>query len=176
MDFPGARFQSPVICSHSPESFGSSQRTITSVASGASSAWPAANRAIYVPFALAAPYGVQRVWWVNGTTANVNVDCGVYTVGGTRLGAIGSTAQSGTSVLQSAALALYLLPGSYYMALLLSATTGHTFRTSPAVANQQLLGMAQQAVGATALPATATFAAVASAYLPLFGITSRTVI
>lgn len=174
MDYPSSYYHKPVISSYAFESLGRSAAQVVTVASAT---WPAANRALFLPFTITAPYLVQRVWWANGATVNGNVDCGIYSSDGTKLASVGSTAQVGTSVVQSVALAapLLLLPGSYYMALVLSSATATVIRTSAAVAACQMMGMAQQAT-ALPLPATATFATIASAALPLFGITSSTVI
>lgn len=174
MDFPGQGAHLPVISVLSAEALGSGYRLQGGVAP-VSNGWVSANRAIYVPFSLSAPYQVSRVWWANGATATGNVDCGIYTIGGTRLASTGSTAQAGTSVVQSVALSQLLLPGAYYMALVLSSTSGTILRAALAVVGCQSLGVAQQAT-ALPLPATATFATVASAFMPLFGIASASVI
>lgn len=176
MDFPSVVGQKPTISVLSAEAVGALYRLLGG-ATPASSAWPSANRAIFIPFSLAAPFQMKKVWWANGATANANIDCGVYSAGGTLLGSIGSTAQAGTSVVQSATLSLSLTPGAYYMALVLSATTGTILRTSglTAAAGLPAAGIAQQA-SALPLPATATFATAASSYVPLFGITSQSVI
>lgn len=174
-DFPAARFHKPVISSHSIESLGGALRA-NSVSVPASASWPATSRAIYVPFTIAAPYLVQKFWWANGSAVAGNCDCGIYTADGTLIANTGATAQAGTTTIQSVALGtpLLLLPASYYMALA-NSSTGNVFRSSPAVAACQMFGMAQQA-SAEPLPATATFATIATAYLPLFGIASATVI
>lgn len=178
MDFPSSpKRHLPVISSWSPEALGIPLRVGASAGVPASSTWPAANRALFVPFTLASNYNMARIWWANGATANANIVAGIYTVGGTKLADTGSTAQAGTNVVQSAALALYLTPGAYYMALLFSATTGTIFRTTATtVSIEQTMGMAQQAVGATSLPATASFATVATAFVPLFGLCEASVI
>jgi hypothetical protein len=89
-------------------------------------AWPAANLAIYVPFAIPFQFNVRRVFWVNGSNLTGNADLGVYTRTGARLFSTGATARSGASVTQYTTLGtpLLLSPGDYYMAL--SATTSAT--------------------------------------------------
>lgn len=176
MDYPFSRFHKPTIGSLSIEAVGMPIRAWTT-GNLLSGAFPSANRAIYVPFTLAAPYLVQKFWWCNGSAVAGNVDCGVLTGDGTLLASAGSTAQAGTSTLQSVAIGtpLLLLPGSYYMALAASSATATFLAPTPTVRQQQMMGIAQQAT-ALPIPATATFATPASAYLPLFGIASALVI
>lgn len=176
MDFPsGSLRHKPTLSTLSAESLGPTFLALGG-ATPASGAWPAANRAIFVPLTLSAPFRTAKAWWANGATATGNVDCGVYTPGGTLLGSTGSTAQAGTSVVQSATLALTLLPGNYYLALSLS-STGTLLRTSglSSAVGSPAAGLAQMA-SAFPLPASATLAAVSSSYVPLFGITSSAVI
>lgn len=86
--------------------------------SAASAAWPSANLAILVPFRLPAPLLVQRLFLLNGATASGNVDIGIYDVAGTRLLSTGSTAQSGTSAVQSVDVTdTPLAAGVFYLAL-----------------------------------------------------------
>lgn len=174
MDFPGGRPMRPVLSSYSIEASGLGKQA-SSTTSPASSAWPAANRAIYVPFVLPAAYQVTKLWWANGATAAGNVDCGIYSVGGTKLASTGSTAQAGTSVVQSVSVSILLQPGSYYMALALSSISATILRNVPSSGPLAAMGVAQQAT-AFPLPATATFAAASTAYFPMFGITSASVI
>lgn len=176
MDFPSGSRHKPTISILSVESLGVAFRLLAN-ATPSSGTWPVANKAIFVPFALAVPFRVQRAWWANGATASANVDCGVYTAGGALLGSVGSTVQAGTNVVQSAALSLLLTPGSYYLALVLSATTGTILRTTAlnVAVGEPAVGMAQQ-TSAFPLPATVTLASASSASTPLFGITSSSVI
>lgn len=176
-DFPASAVNRLTISPWSQEAIGVTGRLIGMSAAPSSATWPFANRAIFVPFVLAAPFAVTKVWWANGATASANIDCGLYTIGGTLLGSIGSTVQAGTSVVQSAALSLLLQPGSYYMALALSATTGTVLRSAGLTASlgAPIVGQAQQ-ISAFPLPATATFGSINTAFLPLFGITSASVI
>ena len=124
-----------------------------------SSVWPAANLAMFFPVSLESPVAVKRFWWENGATAAGNVDMGLYTRDGTRLTSTGSTAQSGTSVLQSADVTdVIVAPGLYYIAIALDDGTatlgGNTFANA---AHGKIVGLAEQTT-AFALPAVATFA------------------
>lgn len=171
------RRHKPVICQISIEALGTAYGCEAGGAPG-SAVWPAANRAIFVPFALAGQYPVVKVWWANGAAVAGNVDCGVYSVDGTLLLSAGSTAQAGTSIVQSVTLGTPVLleAGSYYMALAASSASAQFLRQPNAtIAGMQLCGMAQQA-SALPLPATFTLATVASQYVPFFGIASALVI
>lgn len=176
MDYPFARYHKPTIGSLSLEAAGMSLKA-SAAGNLLSGAYPTANLAIYVPFALAAPYLVQKFWWCNGSAVAGNVDCGIYTGDGTLLANAGSTAQAGTSTLQSVAIGtpFLLLPGSYYMALSCSSVSAAFLRAQPVAALCKQMGLAQQAT-AVPLPATFTLATAANAYLPLFGIASASVI
>jgi hypothetical protein len=133
-----------------------------------------ANQAVYMPFSIPWPYPVRRVFWINGSTIGSNVDFGIYTLSGTQLFHTGSTAQSGTSAAQYVAPAtpFILAPGAYYFALNCDGTTNRLVgNTASAGTNAGLAGLLSQAVGAIALPATATFATYVTPGLPFCGIT-----
>lgn len=136
--------------------------------------WPSANLAIYVGFAIPFPFKVKSVFWANGTTVTGNADVGVYSFGSTtRLFNLGATARAGASDIQPVNLGTPFLlgPGSYYMALT-NTTTGSFFRwTFGTLSDARMTGLYQQAT-ANPLPATATLAALTSAYWPLFGLSS----
>lgn len=147
--------------------------------SAASAAWPTANRALFVPCWLPSPIVVTQGFFLAGTTSSGanNFDIGIYASdGATRLVSSGSTAQSGsTSVLNVANIAdTEVGPGLIYMALALN-STDHVFRGNPVALFTQAIGMQQQAA-AFALPASATFANPASAYVPVFGFTTMGVV
>ena len=170
-DFPSTWVNPPVIGTISREA-------VPGVNSGlASAAWPTANKAIYVPFTLRAPFLVRRLWWANGATVSGNVDCGVYSQDQVRLFSTGATAQAGASAVQSVALgtAVLLAPGQYFMGLSLSGTATIQMPNPAAIGILILLGVAEQA-SAHPLPATATMARIGSNKIPACGITSQTVI
>lgn len=161
-------------------SIGAAQSVVLGrITSATSGAWPAANRAFYVPFFLPSAIVATQLFFYAGTTSsNANhYDIGIYTADGTRIISTGSTAQSGsTSVLNVANITdTQLGPGSYMMALALD-STDHVFRSAPTFAVASGFGMYQQS-SAFALPATATFATLASgAVIPVFGLITQTVI
>lgn len=136
----------------------------------ASAAWPAANRAIFVPFVLPDSMSIVKVRWYNGSGVNGNVDCGVYDAAGTRLFSTGSTAQSGTSQWQAVDIADVYLPGRQllYMALASSSATGAFGRWT--VANVLPAYGVRQLDTAFALPATVSGTAASTGYLPVFSL------
>lgn len=145
---------------------------------GAAAAWPASNLALFIPFKIGFPYLVNQVLWVNGTTVGTNhVDVGVFDSQGNKLVSTGSTLTAGVSVFQSVNVTDTILErGIYYMAMAMDGTTDTIQRTaSPLLPLLRSWGMYAQST-AFPLPAAATFAVLANAYLPQFAITSSAVI
>lgn len=137
--------------------------------------WPAANKAIYVPFTLDEPVTVIKGFWYNGGVATGNVDIGIYDEAGARQVSMGSTVKAGANVIQEANIADTLLSaGRYYMGLSKDDTSS-MFSIAPDVQVLKTLGVAEQAA-AFALPATATLATVTAGYLPFFGFSLRTLV
>src|SRR5689334_23396390 len=66
-----------------------------------SAVWPTANLAIYCPFRIGTSRLARKLYWVNGAAVSGNVDCGIYDVAGRKLVSAGSTAQTGTTAVQS---------------------------------------------------------------------------
>ena len=132
----------------------------------AAAAWPAANRALYIPFLLETPVTAYKMAFEVGAQAG-NCDVGIYDYLGNRLVSAGSTAvgAAGLQVVDIADTAL--VPGVYYMAMNCDTVTTLTIvRAGMPAQVCQMYGMQQQAVGAVTLPNPATFANPASAYLP----------
>ncbi len=136
----------------------------------ASIVWPTANKAIYVPFTLNVAETALKLFCGNGAVVSGNVDVGVYTAAGARVISSGSTAQSGTSVLQVFDTAdTLLVPGYYYFAMAVDNITAEVLNSNPATFALPTWGVKQEAA-AFPLPATATFATMTSNYLPFMGI------
>lgn len=141
-----------------------------------STVWPAANRAIFVPFLVFARLTLVKLVVFNGSVASGNVDVGVYDATGNLLVSSGSTAQVGTSAAQVFDVTdTVLLPGNYYFAVAMNGTTGTTSARTSAVVVQQGYGVLSQSA-AFPLPSTATFAAAQDAYLPMVALTAQTVV
>lgn len=147
---------------------------MTNVGLGAATAWPTANKALYIPFGVTRPFTAYKFSAYVGT-ASGNIDVGIYDEGGTRLVSLGSTAAvTGTPDWN---ITDTVLPrGLYYMALAVDNTT-FTVRAGSLNNNTALvtaLGMAEQTT-AFALPATATFAKVSQNYVPFLALSGRSV-
>lgn len=125
MEWPWPPCHLPVISSLSRECLGAELQMFNAGALASSQTF-VVNTCVYQPLAIRSPFLVRKFWWANGATAAGNVDAGIYSVGGARLASTGSTAQSGTNVIQSAAPSggsLLLTPGSYVLGLGWSLTT-----------------------------------------------------
>lgn len=146
--------------------------------SGSSAVWPSANLAVYMPVCVQIPCIITKFFSHNGTVASGNIDIGLYTNDGCRLISTGSTAQSGTSVVQSVDVTDTLIgAGIYYIAMAMDNTTGTVIRVASNANLMRLHGMYQQA-SAFALPATATFATPSTNWICQYGalLSPRTVI
>lgn len=143
----------------------------------ASAVYPAADRAIFVPFVVFNPLIAVKLGVRNGTAVSGNVDVGIYDDQQNRVVSIGSTPQAGTSAVQSFDIAdTTLEPGVYYLALCCDNTTSTFFRLAPVVTLARAFGVLSQSVGAVTLPNPATFAAAQDAYVPAMFVTTRTVV
>jgi hypothetical protein len=168
---PTSLFVSPL----SFEGLGMEMRHIQT-ASTTSTAWGSATLAVYVPIICPGPFTVAKFWTYNGGTASGNTDVGLYDQNGNRLLNTGGTLQSGTSTLQEFDVTDTRFPaGRYYLALANSSATA-TFHCFTASSDDAAIisGLAQEA--SATLPATATFAAYAQTFIPLFGFTQRTLV
>jgi hypothetical protein len=139
--------------------------------------FPSANRAIFLPFAVFTNIKPLSMFVINGATAAGNIDVGIYSLGGTKLWSNGGTAQSGTSAIQSFSVTgLELSPGTYYFAVAESSTSATLYRGSTGTLSyDKMTGLAQMAT-AYPLPASATLATATSDYIPIVGLTTRSVI
>lgn len=169
----------PLVTLHpwAAESLGNIPATLVSGIkdSGVSTAWFSANLALYVPFWIWTPTTVKIGWTRNGATATGNIDIGIYTRDGVRIVSMGSTAQSGTSTLQTFNITdTLLMPGPYFMALATnSGSTTLGMSNAFTAPQQKLLGIYEQA-SAFPLPATATFATPATVTrIPAFGFSTQ---
>jgi hypothetical protein len=130
--------------------------------------WPAANRAIYIPFTINKIVTARKIG-VRVTTQSGNLDVGLYDVNAVRLISSGSTAVGAANSNQSIDITdTVLTPGTYFAAMCVDNTTAAFATPTPAMETQllQVCGVQQQAVGAVTLPNPATFANPASAYIP----------
>lgn len=178
MDFPGeSRYVTSTTIQTAQVMAGIGDHLIGNAAGAPiSRAWPAANRALYIPFIVGVTFVAVQMFVVNGATVSGNIDVGIYDGSGNRLVSKGSTAQAGVSSQQAFDITdTVLLPGRYYMGVAMDNATGTLIAWGPVAGLAGSMGCLQQAT-AFALPATATFAAMASAFIPGVGIHSRTTI
>lgn len=141
------------------------------ISNPASATWPGANITLYMEFQIPWPYPIKRVFLANGATVSGNFDIGILTKNGDSIQTLGTTAQSGTNVVQYANFSLLLDPGSYFLALGMSSATATVFGSSTVTsALGQAMGVKQQATYPVPTSA-ATFASYASSNYPVCGFT-----
>ncbi len=142
----------------------------------ASQTYPGTNRAIGYMFCIADHFLVQKVWWVNGTTATTDAaDVGVYNEAGTVLIVSGGSTNIATAnvVQEKDCTDTLLQPGRYWCVYNQNGVTATPMCAPIAVVNSRPMGFAQFA-GAVPLGASFTPAAIAGTTFPLFGIARRT--
>jgi hypothetical protein len=134
-----------------------------------------ADLVYYVPFEIAVLFIVKEVGWQNGTiVGNGNAQVGVYREDGTQIVECTATTTTGTSQRQTIEITDTTLGrGRYYAAFRASSGTDRFERIIPAAGLLEAAGIMQEA-SQTDLPATATFAAMATAYLPAFYLAGHT--
>jgi len=149
--------------------FSTALQAEVSVVNYGAAAWPANNLGIYIPFVMDAPKTVKQMFWENGAAAG-NSDIGIYDCVGNRLVSLGSTANAGTIQVANITDTL-LTPGTYYAGMVVSTTVTETVWSAVIpVSHLRACGVQQQAIGSSTLPNPATFAVMASAYLPMIGL------
>lgn len=175
-DFPKVEpVQTVQVSCLSVNSIGTELAAIASVAA-VSAAIPAANRVIFVPFVNPEPALIKKVWWHNGATVAGSVDCGVYDENGVQLIQAGSIVQATINVLQEVDVAdTYIGRGRFYLAIAASNATATFFRVTPSVQLCKVLGMAEN-FGGVPLAATYVLAANTAAFIPICGISLRTLV
>lgn len=143
---------------------------VLQVANYAAAAWPAANRAIYVPFNMDWFAKARVMFWENGGV-NGTTDVGIYdAITLKRLVSLTATTNAGTVQIGNIA-DTDLNPGCYYMGMTVSTVTTETvFSIAASIPFLRACGVVQQALGSAALPDPMVPAAVATAYLPFFGV------
>ena len=134
---------------------------------GTASTWPAADRAIFIPVMCAGYFTVKK-FAIENAAVSGNVDVGLYTSEGKLVISTGSTAMSGANAWQEIDVTdTQIPPGLYYLAMAINNTTGANSAAAFGLQQMRAQGAVQMA-SAFPLPATATFAAVASNYWPSF--------
>lgn len=136
-------------------------------AASSAAAWPAANRALYIPMLVEIPCTAYKIGWQNGATIIGNVSVGIYANDGRKQLVEGRAAHSGVNLFQAIDITdTYLRPGLYYLGMSSDSGSGTYFRATPNAILLQASGMQQQA-NAYPLPDPAAFNTVASSYVPM---------
>ena len=148
-----------------------------STTTSASTLWPTANLAIYVPVEIPETTTYVKAWVINGTVAAGNVDIGLYDEGWVLKASTGATLVAGTSAMEEIDLTDFTVTaGRYYLGISCSLNTNTVFAQTAAVAGKlAALGCAQEA-SAHPLPATATPVLMAQTIYPEFGFARRTLV
>ena len=128
-------------------------------------AWPAANRALLIPFRLPVRATVYKMGCGTGTLTTGNFDLGIYDVNGNRLVSTGATAKTTASSERIVDVTdTQLMPGMYYLAMSTDGTQNYFGTAVGSAPICQLLGLREVDAGYV-LPATVTFETYSSATL-----------
>ena len=146
----------------------------------ASATWPLANLAIFIPFTLMSQITVLEMFTMNGATSSSGFDVGVYTSDGTLIVSTASTTQSTTTSVQVCSVSTKLItsfgPGNFYMAMSVNSASATYYRVGPSAAIfSSMFGMATM-TAAFPLPTTATLASISTAFIPVIGLSQRSVV
>lgn len=139
----------------------------------ASTAFPSANLAVFVPIRIPQQKTVYKLVVGAGSTAAGNFDVGIYDAGGNKLVSSGATAK-GASVEHVIDITDTVIgPGLYYLALAADGTNNYIAALTSVSAQFSRLAGVVQADTSYPLPATVTFAAAANAYAPVIAAYTR---
>lgn len=141
----------------------------------ASTAYPLANLALYVPFSVSETVTAYEGWVITGTTAGGNFDIGIYSAAGSRLTSAGSTARTASAINNTTTMTDQVLsPGiRYYMAFSADATSNY-FAAATAAGLNESMGMLESTTSFV-LPSGPTLSRTTRAYVPHFGLNLYTV-
>jgi hypothetical protein len=138
----------------------------------ATAAYPTANLLTAYPFYLPVQATATKLWVHNGTTVtgSTTIVLGIYDAAYALL-VSDSFTQAGTSVVQARDITDTLLqPGTYYMAMVVSNNTSHTFRYQHGDEDRaRAAGVWTEARGSATLASTATPAIAVSSNIQQFG-------
>lgn len=167
---------SPTIGTLSPESCGCFAITGQLSSPVSTTNWFQANAGVFVPFTVVRPTIVTRIYVDNGNTVSGNIDVGIYTLRGARIVSNGSTAHVNVSNFQFFDIAdTPLSPGTYYMAIALSAVAGRVRQSTVSGRYFAHVGC-YQASSVFPLPAFVTFATNTALFIPSMGLEIRPIL
>ena len=143
----------------------------------ASTAWPSANLAIFVPIRVSRRMIAYKMAIGAGATAAGNFDVGIYDVGGNRLVSSGATAKGASAEQIINITDTQIGPGLYYLALSANGTNNYMMvtpsGTSPVPLQKARLYGTLEAATSYTLPATATMVARTGALIPMVAVYLR---
>lgn len=129
-------------------------------------AWPAADRAIMVPFRVATRVTVYKMACGTGTGTTGNFNLGIVDVFGNHIVSTGSTAKSVASEDRLVDVTDTTFgPGMFYLAMVADSTDTYIGRTNSNVAMTKLMGL-REAAGSFTLSSGVTLATVSTAFVP----------
>lgn len=143
----------------------------------ASTAWPAANTAIFVPMLVAQPLTVYKLAIGSGAVSAGNFDVGIYDRFGNLIVSSGATAKATSAEIIADITDTRLGPGLYYMALAADDTDNYFMitpsGTSPIPLQKARLCGTLQMASAYTLPNPATMVARTTAVIPMIAAYTR---
>jgi hypothetical protein len=132
-----------------------------------STAWPAANRVLAIPFRIPRTVTIYQIVVGCGATAGGNFDAGIYDWAGNRLVAAGSTGRSANVEVVCNITDTVLQHGRYYMCLQVDGTSNMMANTAAQAGLSKAVGLKQASPGSFPLPSTLTWETVASGFTPM---------
>jgi hypothetical protein len=174
----GERFTEEVISPASPDCIGGWTATPGTFASN--SVPNTANRSVFIPFTLDAPFQVNKAVILCGQTQSGNWDIGVYDETITKIATVGSTLQTGTGsapdTVQIATLSVKLDRGNYFMAWAVDNVTGK-YANWTSQGRQLRAWGASEKLSTFPLPAgTVVTTALTDGYVAAFGLAGQTAV
>ena len=135
-----------------------------------------ANTALALPFTIAHPFLIRKIFWGNGATATTDsVDVGVYNANFGLVVATGSTSVTGANATQEVDVTDTLIkPGVYYFAFVQNGTTFTPIGGAFGTTQLRGVGAVQMSSGAFPLPSTFVPETLTLTRAVLVGIASRT--
>lgn len=121
----------------------------------ASTAWPLANLALYVPFYVNEAVTVYEAGVGTGATAGGNYDIGIYTTAGVRLVSSGTQGRTASTWEVAPLTDTELQPGWYYAAMSADGTNNYSGNASITAGHCEAMGIIEQGSAFT-LPDPAT--------------------
>lgn len=167
-DFPsvGTDFHDGVLSTAGLESPIAQHQLLLGAGLATAASWPSNNLAIYVPVMVPKQIAVVKMSIIVGAQ-NGNFDVGIYDEIGNRLTSSGSTAVGAAGIQVFDVADVTFGPGIFYLAGVCSTTVTATFVSgAPDLKFCRTHGVRQQAT-ALPLPNPATFANMASSYIPV---------